>query len=235
MTRTVIFDFDGTVAIGRGPVEAYLAEVVTRTGDTSLADSVADGLVSYEAGESEALDGYDVVRRAATDRGVPATVLDEAYRASRASLATPAAPIVAPAGLADHLSRLSVRARIVIATNAPSTRLAPALEALGIARLVDDVHASVGKPEGLVEVVEHALRVGPVLSIGDIAANDLVPAAALGAATALVGPTAARDGSVATMAARTLPELYSAIETWVGISPPASAITGTGPHHERHH
>jgi FMN phosphatase YigB (HAD superfamily) len=84
--------------------------------------------------------------------------------------------------------------------------------------------------------VAEALLRGPVLSVGDIYENDLAPAAALGADTALVGPTWMSFAARTTMAAATLPELYPLIEVWAGVTTPAPPVPpGTGPTHERHH
>ncbi|NYI41073.1 HAD family hydrolase [Demequina lutea] len=236
MSTTVIFDFDGTLTVGSGPVDAYAGEVAALVGDQDIVAAVAAHLASFEAGESEFIDGYDVVRHVAHERGVSGATLTSAYERSRERLATESVPITAPDGLAEFLEDLLTVADVVLATNAPATRLPEALEMLGVSGVLTSHHTSVGKPDGLSSIVADAMKHGRVLSVGDVYANDLEPAAARGASTALVGPTWRTFSGQVTMAARTLPELYLPIKTWAGILPPAPPVpTGTGPTHERHH
>ncbi|GMA34195.1 hypothetical protein GCM10025876_03990 [Demequina litorisediminis] len=89
---------------------------------------------------------------------------------------------------------------------------------LGVDGRLEHVVTSAGKPRGIEAVVSDALTRGPVLSIGDIHEFDLLPAAALGADTALVGPAAAHPPADVTMAAVHLPELYPAIQSWAARS-----------------
>ncbi len=236
MNTTVIFDFDGTLTVGSGPVDAYAGEVATLVGDRGIVTEVRTWLDAFEAGQSEFIDGYDVVRHVAHKRGINGATLAKAYERSRERLATAAVPIAPPAGLSEFVEELLTVAHVVLATNAPSTRLPEALEALGVSGLLSAQHTSVGKPDGLSAIVADALKRGRVLSVGDVYANDLEPASAMGASTALVGPTWRAFTDKVTMAARTLPELYLPIKTWAGILPPAPPVpTGTGPTHERHH
>ncbi|MBC7298027.1 MAG: hypothetical protein H5T82_03950, partial [Demequina sp.] len=86
MIRTVIFDFDGTLALGRGPIDAYVREVVAIVGDSTLATAVGQSLAAFEAGRSDAIDAYDAVRQAAAARGIAAEVLERGYLRSRKSL-----------------------------------------------------------------------------------------------------------------------------------------------------
>ncbi|WP_062201894.1 HAD family hydrolase [Demequina salsinemoris] len=214
MRPTVIFDFDGTLALGDGPIEAYARGVAEAARVPEIADAGLEALARFAAGESEAIDGYDAVRAAAVALGADDEALSAGYLASRRVLATDDAPISAPAGLADLLARLSEHAELVLVTNSPDIRIDEALEALGATAITRKV-CSARKPAGLAAVVEDALATGPVLSVGDIYVNDLEPAAARGAATALVGSTWKKWAAVVTMAAATLPELYARIEAWV--------------------
>ncbi len=212
MTATVIFDFDGTLALGDGPLHAYAAAVAEVAVAPELAGKAREALARFAAGGTGWRDGYHAVREAAEALGVGADALGEGYRRSRELLATEAAPIEAPPGLGAFLARLSAHADLVLVTNSPITRIPEALAALGAAPYIRRLVCSARKPHGMSEVVRDALRAGPVLSVGDIAEYDLDPAAALGADTAGVGPGA--DGAGATMHAATLPELYPAIESW---------------------
>ena len=55
----LIFDFDGTVALGDGPVRAYARAVATEAGlSPSFVDEIATGLADGD----DAIDAYDLVR-----------------------------------------------------------------------------------------------------------------------------------------------------------------------------
>lgn len=213
MRPTVIFDFDGTLALGDGPVRAYARCVADAAGDSRIVDDFEDAMVRIAAGSTAYRDGYHAVAASAAAHGVDAATMDAAYLASRELLATDEAPIDAPAGLSEFLDALGEHADRYLVTNSPNVRIAQALEALGAAGRIEHVVTSAKKPAGIEPVVTACLARGPVLSVGDIYEYDLAPAAALGASTALVGPAAAQPAGV-TMAAATLPELYPAIQTW---------------------
>ena len=211
MPRPVlIFDFDGTVALGDGPLLAYARAVAAHTAspDTFVA-AVAAQLAAPTA---DVIDGYDVVRRAAEAEAIPADALSAAYRESRAHLGTPAAPIATAAGLIGFLQ--GVDAERLLVTNAPATRLDEALTALGLAGLFDRIVTDAAKPVGL-ELLLDTLGEGVrVLAIGDVWRNDLAPAHVRGHATALVGgypDPAARP----TFRADTLDELLPVLGDWI--------------------
>lgn len=211
---TVVFDFDGTLALGRGPVLAYARHVADAVGDPALLDDADAALDRIEAGDAVFLDGYDAVRRLALRRGAGEDQLEAAYQASRTQLGTDAAPVVAPEGLAPFLAALGREARLVLATNAPAAGVERALEQLGAAEHLVERHFAIGKPAGLAVVVEKHLASGPVLSVGDIWPYDLAPAAALGADTALVGPASTRTDLRPTLRGATLAALYDDLRTW---------------------
>lgn len=260
--RVIIFDFDGTITVGDGPVLAYAAQVATRLAP-GLADSfraaVAAGLHS-ETGTTtstsstttstvltaDAVDDYDLVRQVALLHGADTGLLSAAYLASRELLATEKAPIAAPAlepargtrapdDLASWLRRLSTRAYLVLATNAPSTGLDRALAVLGVTDAFDEVRTSVGKPDGMHALVDEMLARGPVLSVGDVWHNDLEPVWARGAATALLTRAGAGDAR-ATYRADTLGGLAPTITAWASAAPephhharPVQHLTSTAP------
>ncbi|WP_197517425.1 HAD family hydrolase [Microbacterium karelineae] len=216
MSSTIIFDFDGTVCVGSGPVLAYAREVAAHAGAGFL-DATGRELRSFEAGEpSRYRDGYDIVGSLADAAGVDPEARQAAYLASRGSL--PSSGAEPAPGLAGLLGRLPEDARIVLATNAPRDGLDETLAAWGLSAAFDEIRDSVGKPDGLAPIVREALARGPVLSIGDMVENDLAPAAALGAATALVGATAATSPADVTMRGTTLADLAHAIVAWAGAS-----------------
>ena len=236
----LLLDFDGTVAVGHGPVHAYAraaasglapaaatafrAEVhaaVEALGDPAPAGRPAGHRAGRGRRSSDALlplDGYDLVRELAERHGVGPLALSAAYLASRHALGTDDAPVSAPRWLAAVLAELRTEARVVLATNAPDIRLAETLADLGLTGLLDAVLTDVGKPAGMDRVLDRcgAAPGGPVrvLSIGDVWANDLAPVAARGHATALVSrrpPPEARP----TWTVTELPELYPALRDWV--------------------
>ncbi len=212
---TVVFDFDGTLAPGRGPVIAYADAVATAIDQPDFRDAASAAIDDYEDGRTDVLDGYSAVAAVAQQWSVPSDVLQAAYLHSRSVLASPDAPIAVPDGLRDFLVSIRPPARLVLATNAPATRVDAALDVLGIADLIDEHHHSLGKPAGLTALLERLAPNGPVLSVGDIWRNDLAPAAALGFDTAIVGHRATAHADDATMAATELGDLYGPISAWV--------------------
>ncbi|MEZ3161141.1 HAD family hydrolase [Microbacterium sp. BWT-B31] len=231
MTHTIVFDFDGTLALGAGPIVAFAHAVAERAGDDGFVARALTALAEFEAGETDHRDGYDVVGSLASAQGVPEAELSAAYDASRALLGTAAAEVHAPAGLAPFLARVGARARLLLATNAPGESIVPILTRWGVVEAFDALHFTVGKPAGLVPILEDALASGPVLSVGDIVEFDLAPAMSLGAATALVGVTAERAAAPVTLRGRTLADLYTDIEAWAAAA--ASSPSDTHPL-ERH-
>lgn len=182
----LVFDFDGTVALGHGPVLAYAAAVARAAGqDGSLVDRVRQML--FTGTSLGTLDAYDLVAKLAVEAGADQSALEEGYRVSRAGLGTDEVPIEAPQGLAEFLARTPAE-RILI-TNAPETRLDEALEKLGLTGYFDRVIHSGGKPAGLERLLDELLADGPrpILCVGDIWANDLAPAHVRGLTTVLVG------------------------------------------------
>lgn len=222
MTLTLVLDFDGTIALGAGPLEAFARAVSTAAEDPTFAGRALAALDAFERGETDARDGYDVISTLATGQGVTADVLEGAYQSSRALLGSEHAAIAPPTGLADFLTRIHEHVRVVLATNAPGAGIRPVLDAWGVTDLFDDLHFTVGKPTGLVPIIRAAVSEGPVLSVGDIFEFDLAPAAELGAATALVGATAERSPASVTMRGRTIADLYGDIEAWA-----ATAVSST--------
>lgn len=211
MSRPVlIFDFDGTVALGDGPVLAYAASVAAAGRlPESFVTQVRRGLVDPAA--ENAVDGYDLVRILALRAGADQTQLAFGYRASRGLLATTAAPIGTPAGLARLLDE--VDAERILLTNAPDVRLTEALDALGLAGRFDRVITDAAKPTGLETLLDELDPGRPVLSVGDIWRNDLAPVHERGHATALVGPSTDPDSQPTYRAAR-LEDLLDDIARW---------------------
>lgn len=227
MTATIVFDFDGTIAVGNGPVLAYARQVARYAGDGFLAD-VEQTLAAFDAGRDQRFrDGYDAVASLGSAAQLTLEQIQAAYLASRAALGGADSPVDVAPGLAGLLAQLPEGTRVVLATNAPRDGLLEILAVWGLDDAFDEVRDSVGKPAGLAPIIREALARGPVLSIGDIVENDLAPAAALGADTALVGATAATSPASVTMRATTLAELAPEILAWAR----AAASAGGGDAH----
>lgn len=210
MNSILLFDFDGTIALGDGPVLAYAQQVAAGLGDDGT--FLDDVRAILAAADGDALDGYDAVRRVAETRGADARLLSAAYLASRAQLGTTDAPITAPDGLAGFLA--GVDAERILVTNAPAIRIVDALETLGLRGLFDRIVTDAGKPQGLEAVLDDLPVDARVLSIGDIWHNDLAPAHARGQATALIGGFSDPDATP-TFRAAEFSTLVPQLEAWL--------------------
>ncbi len=217
----MVWDFDGTVAVGHAPVRVYAREVEQRADDAAglslrVADFLADPHCCPELASAQ--DGYQAVALLARDRGISQRVLDAAYVASRALLGREPGDLTAPPGLVGLLNELDVTR--VLVTNSPDTGLAAMLDHLGLTGSFDRIVTSANKPPSFGQLLadlldEHGLggRPGHLLSVGDIWANDLEPALALGCTTAYVDPMG-RGAGPAHLRAATLPQLYPGIVGW---------------------
>ena len=163
VTGTIVFDLDGTLALGEGPIVAYARSLARVAGDGFLTTAEAE-LASFATGDSGYRDGYHAVGTAAEHAGIAADV-SAAYETSRDVLGTPAAPVAPPAGIADLLRDLAGDARLVLATNAPDAGVRELLADWRIADLFSAMHFSVGKPDGLSAVIRGALEDGAVLEM----------------------------------------------------------------------
>ncbi|MDN4476487.1 HAD family hydrolase [Demequina sp. SYSU T00192] len=235
MPRTVIFDFDGTLALGDGPLDAYVRAVDELAGVEGFAEAAAVERSRLATEPGLYRDAYHAVASAAEAVGIDQQTMSAGYLRSRDLLATDEAPVVAPPGLGEFLARLARHAELVLVTNAPDTRIAEALEALGADGVFSRRVCSARKPAGIAAVIDVALMRGPVLSVGDIDEFDLAPARERGADTALVGPAAAHGAAQVTFAGERLELLYPAIEAWAaGAAPDEIVPPGTTFPHERH-
>lgn len=212
----LVFDFDGTVCLGDGPVRAYAEEAVRGLAD-EVAAAVLDGLTAHLDGAPDGHpDGYSAVAALAAPYVTPDD-LQKAYTVSREQLATGALEVTAPAGLAGFLDQVGGRARRVLVTNAPRTGLVETLDELGLTAGFDELRTDAGKPTGLPIILAELLDGAPpasLMSIGDVWANDIDPALRAGCATAYL-PRDPADDRPAHLRARHLSELYPALDAWV--------------------
>ncbi|WP_290342868.1 HAD family hydrolase [Corynebacterium auris] len=228
VTRSVVFDFDGTLAIGHGPVLAYAKAVAPSAGE-AFVSRVEEALRAFDAGSPMYRDGYHIVGELAAQDGVSSWTMQQAYQTSREILGTAKAPVKAPDEVVPLLEGLSQHAHVHLATNAPRVGVERVLDSWGVYHCFDQLHFNVGKPDGLYPILRQLLKNGPVLAVGDIIEFDLQPAFDLGADTALVGATATGTNAEVTMRGATLTDLRGELCAWVSQSP-----TLTPPHSPSH-
>jgi FMN phosphatase YigB (HAD superfamily) len=238
----LLFDFDGTVSLGDGPVIAYArhldevagseVDLITRVVSRWLA---ADGdLTQALDGLSDAdpvylglhvvdgsIDGYSAAERLATTLKVPTDRIAEAYRASRADLADGLISTRAPEGFASFLAAFPASAHRVLVSNSPANGLTEQLAKLELSRSFDEVVTNANKPNGLAAIAERILNEQAVgaerlISIGDVWVNDLAPVAFLGGATALIDRLPLPPDAAPTVRAPHIEELYPWLLEWAG-------------------
>lgn len=220
----LVLDFDGTVCVGDAPVWAYAEAVIAGILDRD--DSADSGLdaglrarlgafLDGEPGSPAYADGYAAVAELAAGHA-DEELLQRAYQRSRRELASGRLDVAAPEGLADFLDTLAGRADRILVTNALLDGVAETLDALGLSRSIDRVHAEARKPAGwddLLPLLLDGRDPRALLSVGDIWGNDLAAPLAAGCATALVDAFGHRAGP-AHLIGRSLPELYPGIAAW---------------------
>lgn len=214
--QLMLFDFDGTLCLGDDPVLAYAAAVEDRLrarGESiPLRDNVRHALDSDDLGivpggaaeTATPQDGYQLVQALGQAAGLDEAECSAAFRAARAQLIAGGlhrTDVHAPAGVQSLLAELRQSAAVVLVTNAPAEGFSLWLEALGLSAAFDAVINDAAKPAGMPAAVTRARSLtgisdsSPVLSIGDIWANDLAPVAELGGTTVLIDRHAAGAGS----------------------------------------
>lgn len=184
-STVLIFDFDGTVSQGHGPVLEYARAISFLTGIAGISLDANRALTTTPVSvDNDALprDGYDAVQRIADRYGVSSEICDQAYQQSRLSLA--ASGIHPVPGLANYLR--DCPHTTILATNSPSTGFAAALKVLGLSDCFDRVINSLGKPNGLARLLHDEYPSAHVIGIGDIWEFDLAPIAARGGETILI-------------------------------------------------
>ncbi len=219
--QLMLFDFDGTLCLGDDPVLAYAVAVEDRLRargeSTALRDNVrhalnsddlnSDDLGIVPGGAAETAtpqDGYQLVQALGQAAGLDEAECSAAFRAARAQLIAGGlhrTDVHTPAGVQSLLAELRQSAAVVLVTNAPAEGFSLWLEALGLSAAFDAVINDAAKPAGMPAAVTRARSLtgisdsSPVLSIGDIWANDLAPVAELGGTTVLIDRHAAGAGS----------------------------------------
>ncbi|MEJ5997145.1 HAD family hydrolase [Corynebacterium sp. H130] len=180
----IIFDFDGTVSLGHGPVLAY-AEAIAQNADIPEFLPAINRLFQLDEVHIDDYfprDGYDAVQSLARYYGVTDSQLEQAYQKSRTQLES--TEIHGVPSLIEFLRDTSWTT--VLASNSPTTGIAAALEKLGLNHSFDHVINSVGKPMGLDAVLDQFASGTDVIGVGDIWDFDLAPIHARGGTTVLM-------------------------------------------------
>ena len=224
----LVLDFDGTVCLGDAPVYEYAAAIVRRLPENERPageERLHGALAEYFAGTRDpdlaaAPDGYYAVAALAEQLGVSDADRNAAYLESRTAVHAGEVPIFAPPGLRELLEAAREHVSVALVTNAPEQGAESLLRILGLDGVFDRVHGDARKPAGMAPILDTLLQDAGLtatperlLSVGDIWANDLEPAAARGCATALIDRYGSASGTP-THRAATIVELYPAILAW---------------------
>lgn len=94
----IIFDFDGTVALGHGPVLAYAKAIPEEllSNPAAFAEQVDAALADIDDMKSPYRDGYHAIAELAIAQGIDTQELSQAYSTSRGLLGTEQAPVQMP-------------------------------------------------------------------------------------------------------------------------------------------
>ena len=212
----LILDFDGTVALGDGPVMAY-AQAVAKDLESAKATGLLDTVQEFLSGESTLAfkDGYDAVARL-SENLLSRGQLNAAYRQSRDAIAAGQVAVHLPPGLTEFLADIEGYAQRVLFTNAPLTGVTESLQALGLAESIDAVVPEAGKPAGFATWLPKFLAgrsAEQLLSVGDVWANDIEIPLKAGCSTAFVDRFNLKTGP-AHLRAQTIEQLYPGIQDW---------------------
>ncbi len=213
----MVLDFDGTLCLGDGPVQAYADAVAEQIPEPERA-ALQEGLAAFLDHDPSApayKDGYAAVA-ALADGLIDSAGLDWAYAESRRRLAAGLVEISSAPGLADFLKNLDGVAFRILLTNAPLTGVPETLATLGLSDAVDLIIHDAGKPAGFTELLPALLQdKAPfeLLSVGDVWINDIELPGRFGCATAFIDRFDHRTGAASLRAPR-FELLYDAINTW---------------------
>ncbi|UQN30943.1 HAD family hydrolase [Brachybacterium kimchii] len=214
----VVFDFDGTVCLGDGPVLAY-AEAACARMQADDARSVRSRFEDWMAGRSSDHHADAYVALAALARPILGAELSEAYLDSRRRLVHDDLGVRPPEGLLDLLDELSeAGVRRALLTNSPAVGMDETLVHLGVRGRFDQIVVGAKKPSRMPEHLRAVLGDEPahhLVSIGDNWRNDVAPAVDLGAVGMLItgawGDSALPPQALAVQRGHQLSELLPAL------------------------
>ncbi|WP_165831817.1 HAD family hydrolase [Brachybacterium endophyticum] len=226
----VVFDFDGTVCLGEGPVLAY-AEAACDRMEPADAERVRAGFQDWLQGDAAEQHGDAYVALAALARPILGEQLSEAYLDSRRRLVEEDLGVHPPEGLTQLLDDLEAAdCERVLLTNAPATGMEHTLAHLGVRTRFDQIVVSARKPSRMPTHLRTLLADQPphrLASIGDNWTNDVAPAVELGALGLLVtgawGSSALPPEADAALRAPQLADLAPTLRSFAG-DPDAFAL-----------
>lgn len=217
---TVVLDLDGTLSVGAAPLRRYARDIAERLPSDARAafTRAAEAHISGEV-RLPGADDWQVLAALARASGIAHAALAAAFQSTRAAMRDGTCLVCSPHGTARFLAEARAYALIAVVSNSPADSVGPVLARLGLEELVDAVAPSAQKPDGLVPTVRalvlaHGMSERPVLSVGDNAQNDILPARAAGWRTAYV--RAGRPAcAAATWSGDGLEELMAPILAWL--------------------
>jgi phosphoglycolate phosphatase-like HAD superfamily hydrolase len=185
----VLFDFDGTVCLGDGPVLAYAESAFARMGRDD-AREIRSRFEDWMAGRSSDHHADAYVALAAFARPVLGPELSEAYLDSRHRLVHDDLGVRPPEGLHDLLDELAeAGVQRALLTNSPAVGMDETLAHLGVRARFDQIVVGAKKPTRMPEHLRALLGDEPahhLVSIGDNWRNDVAPAVEIGAVGMLI-------------------------------------------------
>lgn len=223
-TPTLVLDFDGTLCLGDDPIHLFADELSALVEDQEVARRIRHRLEDFLAGRErieDAEDGYHALFYLGAPLALPQEDVAAAYLRSRERMEAGEGSVHAPEGIVELLDHVrALGARVVLVTNAPAVGAVSWLATVGVAERLDEVIPDAGKPQRMSEHLRGLLlrsgateTPGYLASVGDVWANDVEPAIALGAR----GFHIDRYGSgrtPTTASATTFQGLYPAIRAW---------------------
>lgn len=236
----LVTDFDGTLYRGDAPIRYYAegaAAELPAAERAALLDAVerylAHGVAAARkaahpeesAALSRAVDAWEAVAQVAMHRhGVTKPVLDRAFLATRAYMATPACELEVPEAYRELLTGLRADGvRVVLATNSPAAGLDALLDRLEVRPLLDTVVSSTAKPAGLRRLLRAELGAdsgkvptglaATAFAVGDHWVNDIEPGWEIAVPTGYIDRYGRSDGP-ATAIAPDIEGLLPAMRAW---------------------
>lgn len=222
VTGTVVFDFDGTLCLGDGPVRSYarhayanLAPKPRYEAEKVLDDYLDDSLPAQTLNTYGWQDGYDVVAYFCRDHMAPSQ-LQNAYLASRTDLARGFTTSHIPSGMKDFLRKLgALGCRRILLSNSPIIGLRETLERFALTDDFDAIVPDASKPSQWPSHLQAFTKQSAsehLLSIGDYWSNDIAPVLAAGYEAAYIhGCKSPGTHPRATYQAPELPDMYDDI------------------------
>ncbi|MGH9060692.1 MAG: HAD family hydrolase, partial [Acidimicrobiales bacterium] len=218
VSSVIVWDLDGTVYRSQAACRHYGEQIALTMAPERRAPYLdrLDAFLGMKGG-LEAADGWEAAVIAAGGRPGDHQAWAEAFAATRLFMLGDGCDLEIPAGLTDLATRLRPAARLVLASNTPTSGVLPLLDRLNLAGLFDEIVCASTKPAGFGQrlaglAAVYDLPRRAVLSVGDHFGNDIEPALAAGASAAYVDPFGVGPAGRADLEAASLEDLLGPIE-----------------------